>query len=85
MYEKRGVSIPKGFGHWWNGWPGAYCMKCGAEDPSEYAVAHYPIDYETGEIKFPDQAAYDEWYNAHICPVKDDPDKHPWLSLSRGI
>jgi len=18
--------------HWWSGWPGAYCLKCGAED-----------------------------------------------------
>ena len=25
-------------GHWWSGWPGAYCMKCSAEDPMEYAV-----------------------------------------------
>ena len=26
-------------GHWWNGWPGAYCMGCGAEDPQETCLA----------------------------------------------
>lgn len=25
--------------HWWSGWPGAYCLKCGAEDPTEIALA----------------------------------------------
>lgn len=25
--------------HHWSGWPGAYCLKCGSEDPSEIALA----------------------------------------------
>lgn len=25
--------------HRWSGWPGAYCMYCGAEDPMELALA----------------------------------------------
>lgn len=25
--------------HWWSGWPGAYCMKCGAWDPMEACFA----------------------------------------------
>jgi hypothetical protein len=25
--------------HWWSGWPGAYCMKCGIEDPNEICFA----------------------------------------------
>jgi len=25
--------------HWWSGWPGAYCMKCGAEDKDEICLA----------------------------------------------
>ncbi len=24
--------------HWWSGWPGAYCMKCGAEDKDEICI-----------------------------------------------
>lgn len=25
--------------HWWSGWPGAYCMKCGGPDPMEMCLA----------------------------------------------
>lgn len=25
--------------HWWSGWPGAYCMKCGSGDPQELCLA----------------------------------------------
>lgn len=25
--------------HWWSGWPGAYCMKCGSEDKDEICLA----------------------------------------------
>lgn len=25
--------------HWWSGWPGAYCMKCGDEDKMEICLA----------------------------------------------
>jgi len=24
--------------HWWSGWPGAYCMKCGSEDKDELCI-----------------------------------------------
>lgn len=39
--------------HRWSGWPGAYCLDCGQEDPIETALAMnwlvcYP-DYEYGE------------------------------------
>lgn len=36
----------------WSGWPGAYCLTCGKEDPMEQAVAdgnYNPLDYESGE------------------------------------
>ena len=26
-------------GHWWSGWPGAFCLKCGEEDLMEGCVA----------------------------------------------
>jgi hypothetical protein len=26
-------------GHRWSGWPGAYCLDCGAEDPIEVCIA----------------------------------------------
>ncbi len=25
--------------HWWSGWPGAHCMKCGDEDKNEVCLA----------------------------------------------
>lgn len=25
--------------HRWSGWPGAYCLDCGAQDPREIALA----------------------------------------------
>ena len=42
--EKRPCSSPEtmfsaGPGeHWWSGWPGAFCMKCHAEDKDELCV-----------------------------------------------
>ena len=24
--------------HWWSGWPGAHCMKCGSEDKNELCI-----------------------------------------------
>lgn len=31
--------------HRWSGWPGAWCLDCGAEDPCEIALADNEIDY----------------------------------------
>lgn len=25
--------------HWWSGWPGAFCMKCGSSDPMGQCLA----------------------------------------------
>lgn len=32
-------------GHKWSGWPGAYCLKCGAGDVAEVALADGWIDF----------------------------------------
>jgi hypothetical protein len=34
--------------HRWNGWPGAFCLKCGAEDPQEIAISQEWWDEDTG-------------------------------------
>jgi hypothetical protein len=31
--------------HRWSGWPGAWCLDCGCEDPYENAVADDLIDF----------------------------------------
>ena len=35
--------------HRWSGWPGAWCLDCGCEDPVEIAVAdgRFDVDDET--------------------------------------
>jgi hypothetical protein len=41
--------------HRWSGWPGAYCLDCGAEDPIEAALAcldcHVKLDDSEPETK----------------------------------
>lgn len=33
------------YSHKWSGWPGAYCLKCGTQDPYEIAIADGWIDF----------------------------------------
>ena len=52
-------------GHWWSGWPGAYCMKCGVDDPLEWAVGNgyydpYTDKWDTEEHRL-------EYENENIC------------------
>ena len=35
-------------GHNWSGWPGAWCLDCGIEDPQERALALNYLDPFTG-------------------------------------
>ena len=45
--EERDMSNPwpkDHKGHWWSGWPGAYCMRCGADDPTEFAIGNNYYD-----------------------------------------
>ena len=34
-------------GHNWSGWPGAYCLKCGAEQALENAIGMNWVDIDT--------------------------------------
>jgi hypothetical protein len=35
--------------HWWSGWPGAFCCKCGQNDLEEVAVGRGHLDPFTGK------------------------------------
>lgn len=35
--------------HQWSGWPGAYCLKCGTEDPLESAINCSQCKWSGGE------------------------------------
>lgn len=43
--------LEKQFAHRWSGWPGAWCLDCGMEDPREICIATgcEETDDETGE------------------------------------
>ncbi len=30
--------MDKHYSHWWSGWPGAFCLKCGVDDLMELAI-----------------------------------------------
>ncbi|ULH17382.1 hypothetical protein MF271_19520 (plasmid) [Deinococcus sp. KNUC1210] len=68
--------------HWFSGWPGAVCLKCGAEDPAEAALGDPEVKFDlvTGSFTFPTPAAAAAYAVAAVCPVDDDPTIHPWLS-----
>lgn len=72
---------PEGYAHWWSGWPGAFCMKCGAQDPAEIHLADGDMDYATGQLIFKDEHERAAYEAALSCPVKDDPEKHSWLNF----
>lgn len=70
------MSIKPSKEHKWSGWPGAYCLLCGAEDPYERALVDGIIDFEklpdgTYDIVIP-PAAQEEINKALICPVADE-------------
>ena len=59
--------------HHWSGWPGAFCVKCGAQDPRESALADGLFDIDPGKMEIgclgtrQQKAALDA---AMICPVR---------------
>ena len=54
--------------HHWSGWPGAYCLKCGAEDPMEIALGsnHYDPDKDHWDSEEHRQ----QYLAANVCPVE---------------
>lgn len=59
---------PKGHkGHWWSGWPGATCLRCGAEDPLEIGLADNTYDPITGTWDTEEHRL--EFERACICPA----------------
>ena len=54
--------------HRWSGWPGAWCLDCGREDPTEWCAIEH--DYETctlpecdpGKCPTPNSHNYDPYY-----------------------
>ena len=66
--------------HLFSGWPGAYCLKCGAEDPYEIWLADDKIEFHGDpslpamELRFGSPKERLEYYAAMICPVLCKPE-----------
>ena len=64
--------------HRWSGWPGAYCLNCGTEDPMESAIScpdcYIPV-CEEDQTERPDWKLCPEhqrWFNTHkTCPPSE--------------
>jgi len=57
--------------HRWSGWPGAFCLDCGIEDPMEFAAANIYIDAWTMEWQsFSIYAGMYPWLYFE-CPIKE--------------
>jgi len=54
--------------HRWSGWPGAWCLDCGREDPTELcAIEHNEgcirPECDPGECPEPNSHGYDPYYH----------------------
>lgn len=54
--------------HHWSGWPGAYCLKCGTEDPLETALADGWFD--PYEQEWDSEEHHEEVKRLSVCSVK---------------
>lgn len=60
--------IAEARGHWWSGWPGAHCMKCGAGHALEQAVADGWLDPYTDKWDSDEHRLQVEQADGH-CPL----------------
>lgn len=56
--------------HKWSGWPGAFCLNCGAEDPLEIALADGRLDDDGLVTLTPEEIASLECSAASADPVR---------------
>jgi hypothetical protein len=64
-------------GHRWSGWPGAWCLDCGIEDPLEAALATNEIEYvesDEPEYKEHGKPVYTPELQERLNSLKDCPE-----------
>ena len=83
----RDVSV--NFQHRWSGWPGAWCLDCGADDPFEVALAkgewdtvEDPATGETTGIVFKAPGAEERLKALLVCPEPGSKRFDPYARLS---
>jgi hypothetical protein len=66
LYNKIKSKKTRGGGaHRWSGWPGAFCLYCGAQDLLETAIGRGYFDPYTGKW---DSKEHQEKYSNRPCP-----------------
>ena len=65
--------------HRWSGWPGAWCLDCGCEDPHEVALA----DGDYIEVDDPELGYHFEFPNvkATDCPEPGSNRHNPYVKV----
>jgi hypothetical protein len=78
-------------GHRWSGWPGAWCLDCGCDDPNELALADNNIVYvgepvdEYGNQMWTIDPAKRHLYGPDDCPEPGSNRHNPYVpSLLAG-
>lgn len=54
--------------HYWSGWPGAFCLKCGEENLLDLAIAEGVYD---PHLDIWTSAEDKEYYTPGLCPLSD--------------
>lgn len=58
--------------HFWSGWPGAFCQKCGCEDAMEIAIGNSDYDpYSDTWISETTRLEYARSKSLQPCPISD--------------
>jgi hypothetical protein len=67
--------------HRWSGWPGAWCLDCGLEDPIEQALADglYEFDEDGETILNPDAVVVPP------CPCPDSGNHDPYRAHNKEM
>lgn len=70
--------------HRWSGWPGAWCLDCGADDPHEIGLADGRIDTDGEKVWFSSPEAEAEIKAAMICPEPGSKRHDPYIARRNG-
>lgn len=63
--------------HRWSGWPGAWCLDCGADDPMELALADDQWDFEKNDFASPEAR---EKYSVKECAEPNSKRHDPYAA-----
>jgi hypothetical protein len=69
--------------HSWSGWPGAWCLDCGADDPYELAMGDDRIDFDDNGNAIFSEELLAEIAPKMICPESGSGRHNPYLRKAK--